>query len=165
MIAAIDVQYWEPDASVGCVVFQDWQDPSPGHEYCLRVPEIEPYTPGQFYKRELPCIQAALRTLSELPGVIIVDGYVWLDDAGRKGLGAHLYDALDGQAAVVGVAKTPFLGSAHAAPVYRGNSRQPLYVTAEGIAQQEAADAVASMHGAYRIPTLLKRVDMLCRGG
>ncbi len=43
-----------------------------------------------------------------LPRYSVIDGYVWLDDQGKKGLGARLYDALDAQIPVIGVAKTLF---------------------------------------------------------
>jgi deoxyribonuclease V len=35
---------------------------------------VAPYRSGQFYHRELPCILAILKSLSELPQVIIIDG-------------------------------------------------------------------------------------------
>jgi deoxyribonuclease V len=63
---------------------------------------------------------------------------------------------------VVGVAKRPFRG-APALEVLRGASARPLYVTAIGIDAAHAADGVRRMHGAHRIPTLLTRVDRLCR--
>jgi deoxyribonuclease V len=93
----------------------------------------------------------------------VIDGYVWLDGAGRAGLGAYLFEAMHGRAAVVGVAKNTFRRSTHAAAVVRSGSRRPLYVTARGLPLEEAAAAVRSMHGAHRIPTLLKLVDRLSR--
>lgn len=47
----------------------------------------------------------------------------------------------------------------------RGTSRSPLYVTAAGMDATEAARHIAEMHGPHRIPTLLKRIDRLCREG
>jgi deoxyribonuclease V len=94
---------------------------------------------------------------------VIVDGYVWLDGGGRKGLGAHLFDALDGRFAVVGVAKHSFHGATNAIPVLRGSSLRPLYVTAEGISPSDAAEGLRMMSGSDRNPILLKRVDQLCR--
>ena len=64
---------------------------------------------------------------------------------------------------VIGVAKTKFNEATHAVPVLRGPSHRPLYVTAVGIKVAIAAEHVESMHGRYRIPTLLKKVDVLCR--
>ncbi len=65
---------------------------------------------------------------------------------------------------VVGVAKSRFLSATDAVPVYRGNSRSPLYVTAAGVSAEEAAGWVAGMHGDYRVPSMLRRVDQLARG-
>jgi deoxyribonuclease V len=48
-------------------------------------------------------------------------------------------------------------------PIVRGISRQPLFVTTIGTDVAAAAAAVLGMHGAHRIPTLLKRVDRLAR--
>jgi deoxyribonuclease V len=80
----------------------------------------------------------------------VIDGYIWLDRAGRRGLGAHLHEALGGRVAVVGVAKTAFSG-APAIPVMRGASKTPLFVSAEGMASEEAAGHITRMHGKFRI--------------
>jgi len=97
------------------------------------------------------------------PSTIVIDGYVTLNSEGRKGLGAHLSDALEGAIPVIGVGKTAFQGSLHAAEVYRGTSQRPLYVTASGIRKETAAASIKSMHGAHRIPALLKLADQLSR--
>lgn len=39
--------------------------------------EIAPYQPGEFYRRELPCLLAVL-ACGPVAEVIVVDGYVWL---------------------------------------------------------------------------------------
>lgn len=165
MIVAVDVQYSGDAGFVAAVAFQRWTDAEPEVEHGTLVRPVEEYEPGQFFKRELPCILAVLALLSEPPDSVVVDGYVWLDAAGRKGLGALLFDALGGATPVVGVAKRSFRGSPHAAPVRRGSSSRPLFVTAAGLLVSDATAAIASMHGAHRTPTLLKRVDQLCRQG
>ena len=100
---------------------------------------------------------------SSAPAAIVVDGYVWLDDKDRKGLGHHLYDALQQSVAVIGVAKTEFAGATQAVEIRRGSSARPLFVTAVGLESDVAADCIRRMHGNSRIPTLLKRVDTLSR--
>jgi deoxyribonuclease V len=105
---------------------------------------------------------AALAQAPHLPEAIVVDGYVWLGPERRPGLGARLFEALAGASAVVGVAKAPFFGTV-AAPVRRGHSQRPLWVTAAGIEDRDAAAHIESMHGQFRIPTLLKAVDRSCR--
>ena len=77
-------------------------------------------------------------------------------------VGARLYHALDGKVPVIGVAKTWFKGG-KALEVFRGKSKRPLFVTAAGITDEEAAAHVREMHGPDRIPTLLRRVDQLSR--
>ena len=162
MKCCLDVDYRAAHAIAACLLFADWGDATPTQELVARIDQIEPYVPGQFYRRELPCLLAVLAKAATPPTLIVVDGYVWLDGAGKPGLGAHLYAALQEQIPIVGVAKKPF-HSAAAHEVHRTGSDKPLYVTAVGVALADAAAAIAGMHGAHRIPTLLKRVDELCR--
>ena len=122
---------------------------------------VEAYEPGAFYKRELPFLLAVMQSLPA-PDAVVIDGYCWLGSE-RAGLGARLYQALEESCPVLGVAKTAFHGSP-GLPVLRGASRSPLYVTSCGLAPQEAARKVQLMHGSFRIPMLLKRVDQLSRG-
>jgi deoxyribonuclease V len=70
---------------------------------------------------------------------------------------------MGGRIPVIGVAKTYFQGS-RAVSVRRPGSDRPLFVTAVGVDLTAAAQQIASMHGPYRIPTLLRRVDQLARG-
>ena len=163
MIACVDVDYREAGAVAACVLFRAWPDAEPVSEVVVRIAAVEPYEPGRFYRRELPCLLAVLEALAERPEVVVIDGYVWLGDEGEPGLGAHLHEALGRRVAVIGVAKTRFHGARTAREVHRGGSRSALYVTAAGIDPSEAADRVREMHGPFRIPTLLKRVDRLCR--
>ena len=162
MIACLDVDYRGAAAYAAGLAFHNWSDASPAMEKVIPVVGVHPYQPGQFFRRELPCLLAVLR---ELPPVaaVIVDGYVWLDGVSVAGLGAHLYQALEGRVAVVGVAKTRFAGAGAAAELVRGRSARPLFITAAGMSAQRAAKHVRSMHGPDRIPRLLKRVDSLCR--
>src|SRR5262249_27820928 len=94
-----------------------------------------------------------------LPDVLVVDGFVWLDAAASApGLGAHLHAALGpGAPAVVGVAKRPYASASIGTPLCRGASATPLWITAIGLPLADAVAAVARMHGAHRVPTLLKR--------
>jgi deoxyribonuclease V len=165
MFACVDVDYRDAEAVAACVVFRDWADALGTREEVERVAPVEPYQPGQFYRRELPCLLAVLGKVRDPLEAVLVDGYVWLGDEGRPGLGAHLYAALAQAVPVVGVAKSHFAGVRVARPVVRGTSRRPLWVTAAGIDPDLAADRVKGMHGSFRVPTLLKRVDQLCRQG
>lgn len=164
MILAIDVQYDDDSALVAGVLFDKWPDAEPRRCLTKRVHDIKPYEPGNFYKRELPCIVSLLTEISECLEVIIVDGFVTLGQEPRKGLGMHLFDTLNGKTAVVGVAKKAFKDTPEICEVLRGKSSKPLYITAVGIDLEEAITAVSSMHGKHRTPTLLKMADQLCRG-
>jgi deoxyribonuclease V len=132
MIAALDVHYDEArcDATAAAVVFGHWSDAPPHSEYTTRCESIREYVPGEFFKRELPCLMAVLAKVIEPLDVIVIDGYVDLGD--RPGLGTYLWRALHEKTPVIGVAKTPFR-SAVAEEVTRGGSRSPLYVTAVGL--------------------------------
>jgi deoxyribonuclease V len=133
-------------------------------EWTVAVPQVAEYRPGFFFERELPCVLAALEGAPTRPGVIVVDGYVVLDAQGRPGLGAHLFEHLRRGTPVIGIAKRSFAGSDFAMRVVRGSSQNPLFVTALGMSNGEAAQHVQQMHGPHRIPTLCLRVDQLCRG-
>jgi deoxyribonuclease V len=162
MLACVDVDYRAGGAVAACVLFRAWGDAGSAGEHVERIARVEPYQPGQFYRRELPCL---LRVLGRVAGpleAVVVDGYVWLRDESTPGLGAHLYEALGRTVPVIGVAKTRF-ARAGAEEVLRGDSRRPLYVSAAGLDRQTAARHVQAMHGRFRIPTLFRRVDQLCR--
>lgn len=106
---------------------------------------------------------ALIDALDALPDAVIVDGYVTLGADAKPGLGAHLYTALNTRVAVIGVAKTRFEGTPADAEVLRGTSRHPLFVTAAGMDASAARARVKAMHGPHRLPTMLRRVDRLCR--
>ncbi len=161
MIAAFDVHYFRDDrASAAAVLFHNYADAEPAREFVRLTHVMSQYIPGQFYRRELPCILGLLEQIAESPDEIIVDGYVMLGD--KPGLGRHLFEFFSGKIPVVGVAKSRFKGSAPV-EVFRGVSTRPLYVTSAGIDPQQSAGRIRSMHGAHRLPALLKRVDLLAR--
>lgn len=162
MKVCVDVDYGESAVTTACVGFTEWDDADASFVRVVRSDVAPaPYEPGAFYKRELPHLLEVLRAIEGLD-VVVVDGYVWLGPE-RPGLGARLHAALGGHVAVVGVGKTRF-ASADPASVQRGESQRPLFVTAIGIDLDEAARAIGRMHGEYRMPTLLKKVDRLARG-
>ncbi|MHB8875693.1 MAG: endonuclease V [Myxococcaceae bacterium] len=165
MLACVDVDYRSEVVVGACAVISTWSDAVPLRELTVRSTRPPAaYVPGELFRRELPYILEVLGALELSPKVIVVDGFVWLG-SGRPGLGAHLYEALERRCAVVGVAKSSFLGASGAVPVVRGRSKQPLFVTAAGMDIEAAARGVLAMHGPHRIPTILKRVDHLARRG
>ena len=159
MIVCVDVDYRTDAIVTACVGFADWTDAAAARELVVRSADAAAaYAPGRFFERELPYVKAALAQFGEAE-LVIVDGYVWLGP-GHAGLGAHLHAAIG--TPIVGVAKTPYL-SASAIEIVRGDSTRPLYVTAAGIDAADAAEHVRTMHGPFRIPTLIKRADTLAR--
>jgi len=163
MIVCTDVHYGETQGVAACLLFRHWSDDSPCLEVTEPIEQPVPYEPGRFYRRELPGLLSVIGRLVERPRVIIIDGYVWLGDEFHPGLGAYLYEALGRTAAVMGVAKTLFQEGSAVRAIKRGKSSRPLYVTAAGMDLNEAAQDVVELHGEFRIPTLLKKVDRLCR--
>ena len=164
MIACTDVHYTNIHAIAACILFRDWSDAHPDLAITERVEDPAPYEPGRFYRRELPALLSVISQLTVRPEVIIIDGYVWLGDWTHPGLGAHLHKSLDETAAVIGVAKKPFRPGPAVQTIRRGTSARPLYVSAAGMDLNEAAVRIVELHGEFRVPTLLKRVDRLCRG-
>ena len=165
MILAFDTYYTENKAKTVCIQFQKWTDAEPLNVYSSMQEGVEEYVPGEFYKRELPCILNLIATidLTEVE-VIVVDGFVVLDDEGKPGLGSYLHEALQKRFAVIGVAKNDFATIINnKRDVYRGASTRPLYVTAVGMETEAAAEKVKSMYGINRIPDLLKKLDMITR--
>jgi len=163
MIAGVDVNYRDGRATAACVLFADWSDGELSGRFVSTLPTPASYQPGMFYRRELLPLTVILEKVTGPLDAVIIDGYVWLDDRGKPGLGGYLYRALKESVPVIGVAKSRFRGETFAGRVFRGRSNRPLYITAAGINQEEAADHIGSMHGPHRIPTMLREVDRLCR--
>ena len=165
MKLAVDVYYLNNRAKAVGIEFVNWSDAQPRQTHIVMVNGVEDYTPGAFYKRELPCLIKLLEKVNlHNKEVIIVDGYTVLDDEGTYGLGGYLYEALERKIPVIGVAKRRFKGTSnYVREVYRGISTRPLYVTAIGMDVEDAAGSIKAMHGQSRIPDLLKYVDRKTR--
>lgn len=159
--AAVDVHYPAAGgANAALVVAADSRLATVVAERTAQLAEVAPYQPGVFYARELPAMRAVLTGAGHLD-LLVVDGYVQLDPHGRPGLGAHAHAEFG--IPVIGVAKSMFRTATHAIEVRRGTARKPLYVTAAGIAVDQAAELVRRMAGPHRIPDALRRVDALSR--
>lgn len=165
MILAFDSYYYENKAKTVCLAFENFEDKKP-----LKIIEdyqenVTEYEPGNFYKRELPCILSLLEKHHfENIETIIIDGFVFLDDNQKLGLGGHLYKSLDEKIPIIGVAKTNFSGiNLMKKEIYRGESNNPLFITAIGIDLNTASENILKMHGNFRFPTLLKQLDSLTK--
>ncbi len=163
MILAFDTYYFEDKAKTVCIAFEDWTNESNFKVYDEILENIAEYIPGEFYKRELPCILSLLKKIKvEVDNIelIIVDSFVYLDDEGKFGLGGYLYKALDGKIPIIGVAKTNFATIDNLKKqLLRGDSQKPLYITASGIELAKAAELIQNMEGKFRMPTILKLLD------
>lgn len=163
MILAVDVHYEAGCAVVAGVAFESWTDDEFEASYVSSINQVSNYIPGQFYKRELPCILGLLTEHKLAPAIIVIDGYVYLDGLSKPGLGWYLYDALQRRVKIIGVAKNPFTGITAQHAVFRGKSKKPLYVTCVDMQLPVAKQSIASMHGKYRMPTMLRMADQLSR--
>ncbi len=163
MKAALDVHYGISGATAACVVFRNWEDAAPVEVRRASVAVPADYRAGRFFERELPCLLAVLRAANQEFESIVIDGYVHLKPGAGKGLGEHLKGALPYRAEVIGVAKNPLKVAGRFAPVIRGRSKKPLFVSAAGCPLDYARKTVQGMHGPYRIPTLLRLADRSAR--
>ena len=165
MILAFDTYYYEDKAKTVCVAFENWTQAEPSAVYTEFLEGIEEYTSGEFYKRELPCITSLLKQIDlNTIELIIVDGFVFLDDEAKFGLGAYLHKELVEKIPIIGIAKNNFATIVDLKKVIlRGESKKPLYGTAIGIELVLIEGLIKSMHGEFRMPTLLKKLDQLSR--
>ena len=165
MILAFDTYYYDGKAKTVCLEFTEWNQSENFKIHTEIIENVEEYIPGEFYKRELPCILSLLNKIDlKKVEVIIVDGFVYLDDEKKYGLGGHLYEKLNQVIPIIGVAKTNFASiEKHKRSLLRGDSQKPLYVTAIGIELDDAFQKIESMAGEFRMPTLLKEMDRLTK--
>jgi len=164
MKLAIDVYYYnENKAKIAGILFEDWEATEPLKIVSTNFDRVKNYEPGNFYKRELPCIMELLKLIDmDTVDIIIIDGYVYLENQNSPGLGLHLYNTLEKKIPVIGVAKTYFHKSI-AEKTFRGKSQTPLYITSVGLETDKAANLIKNMHGNHRIPKLLKLLDQETR--
>lgn len=170
---AIDTYYYDSEnlAKTVGVVFNNWSDSKPSEVIVSWYSgEIKKYVSGEFYKRELPCIQKLLSLIPDLNtyDAIILDGYAKLpyESSSPEGLGVRLEEYLCSLGycpGIIGVAKTKFSGGKEnlITKVFRGRAKNPLYITTTGKQYTDAfaGSCIQSMHGGNRIPTLLKLLD------
>lgn len=161
MLVAVDVHYKESYAKTVLLLFDEWQSEIPSNLVEVTIDSVASYVPGEFYKRELPCITEALKQIDlQKVTLLIVDGHVYVDNKMSYGLGGYLYAALHEKIPVAGIAKTKFQGNEETvSEVYRGGSKKPLFVSAIGTDKDRIAEKVKRMHGEFRLPYLLKLMD------
>ncbi|WP_298893678.1 endonuclease V [uncultured Psychroserpens sp.] len=161
MYLALDVHYKSNYAKSVGLTFLNKSDNEPQETFIETIEHIAPYQPGEFYKRELPCLLQVISKLNlETINAILVDGHVYVDNDGHYGLGGYLYEALEQKVPIIGVAKRAFHTNKETVKmVFRGASNNPLHISAIGLDLETAAQFVLNMHGNHRHPTLLKILD------
>ncbi|KMQ68414.1 endonuclease V [Chryseobacterium sp. FH2] len=165
MIYAFDTYYYDDYANTICIAFEDWTSENENEIFSEKTSVASSYESGAFYKRELPCILSLLEKINlKENDIIIIDGYVTLNDEGKIGLGGYLYEALDKKYPVIGLAKNEFTTpDSQRRVILRGESKTPLFLTAKGADVDEIKPKIEQMHGSFRIPALLKKLDQLTR--
>ena len=165
MIYAFDTYYFDDYANTICIAFESWTSEIESEIFTEKTAITSDYESGAFYKRELPCILSLLNQIElKENDIIIVDGYVTLNNDGKIGLGGYLYEALDKKYPIVGIAKNGFASpDSQRREVFRGESKTPLFLTAKGINVDQIVPELEKMHGDFRIPGLLKKLDQLTR--
>ncbi|WP_083342616.1 endonuclease V [Flavobacterium tructae] len=165
VLLAFDTYYFNGKAKTVCIEFNQWNQDKDYKVHSEIIDNIEDYIPGEFYRRELPCILSLLEKM-DLKNIdaIIVDGYIYLDDDKKYGLGGYLYEKLNQRIPIIGVAKTNFASlNKDKKSLFRGDSKKPLFITSIGIDLDDAFTKVESMAGEFRFPTLLKELDRLTK--
>ena len=69
----MDVDYREQGAVASAILFEDFQSDNTLAEVSVKITQVADYEPGQFYKRELPCLTTLIDSLAIKPDVFIVD--------------------------------------------------------------------------------------------
>lgn len=133
------------------------------NEYSIIVDDVDSYQSGKFYKREMPCLMALIEKIKDPFDVIIIDGYVYLDGVEKWGLGRYLYNNLPVKKPIIGIAKNHFYGISQDYAVYRGKSKNPLYVTCMDFNIFIAKNLVKNLQGYYRMPDIVQNTDKLSR--
>ena len=165
MKLAVDVHYLGDGALAAAVAFDEWDAPEASRTFTSRIALVDKPARGKPDLCELPCLVQLLREYALQPDVIVIDGPVHLDAAEAPGLGRTLFDALGGRTAIIGVSTRSMPGMPAQFEVFRDEEARPLIVTCVGIDLGAAKVRIRTMHGKRRIPTLLKLVARIARGG
>ncbi len=164
MKLAVEVHYEGDAATIAAVAFDEWQAPEATRTYTSRIAHVEKAARGALDLRAVPFYLQLLREHALAPELIVINGFVHLDAQETPGLGWHLYTALGGRVAIVGVSKTPMPNTPAQFEVAREDETRPLIVTCVGLDLASAKARLRAMHGKRRMPTLLKLVARLAKG-
>lgn len=179
MILITDVCYDEQNnsAHIGGITFSDWTSDDVIDKFEIDKTGIDAeYIPGEFYKREMPCLIKLWNSIPEDVkkniSTVIVDGFYDIWDC-RPGMGHHFKDWLSengySNIEVVGIAKTKCRETnKFTLPVYRTKEskeskwRGAIWVNGSN-KNEDYVKRVMSMAGKFRIPSIVKKVDHVSR--
>jgi deoxyribonuclease V len=167
MKLAIDVHHHSGGATAAAVAFEAWDAFEPLRSFSSRIAHVEPVARGGLLDlRDLPCMLQLLREHAGLqaPELILIHGAVHLDAQETPGLGQHLFHALGGRVAIIGISKTALPGLPAQFELQREEETRPLIISCAGIDLGAAKARVRGMHGKRRVPTLMKLVTRLAKG-
>lgn len=166
MKLAVDTYYYSDTLALTVgVLFNRWTDDEPAEIISSICTKFSSYIPGEFYKRELPCVLGLLEKVDlDKVETIIVDGFLRLrfnDGTEKDGLGKKLFDALNMPGLkIIGLAKSDFCRTDEiSASLLRGSAVNPLWVQGIGLPDNVAAGNIKMMSGESRLPRLLKILD------
>jgi deoxyribonuclease V len=158
----------EHGACAAAVAFDDWDAREPTRTHVTRTGPLEKPAPGQRGQadlRHLPVLLQLLRDHALQPDTIVLDDAVHTDAADTPGLGRHLYDALGGKTAVIGISTKSMPGLTAQYEVHREEEARPVFVTCAGVDIGAAKVRVRAMSGRKRVPALVKMAVRLAKGG
>jgi deoxyribonuclease V len=165
MKLAVGVHPHGDGAWAAAVAFEEWDAREATRTYASRIEQLQKPARGELDLRDLSCVMQLLREHKLEPDTILIDGAVYLDAADTPALGRHLYDALGGRVAIIGMSTKAMPGLPAQFEVYREEEARPLFVTCAGVDLGAAKVRVRGMHGKRRVPTLMKLAGRLARGG
>lgn len=161
----VDLHYEGDSALAAAVAFESWDAPEAARSWTSRIAHVEKPAPrGALDLRALPCFLQLLREHALTPELIVISGLVHLDAQESAGLGQHLFHALGGRCAIIGISKSAVPGLPTQFELQREEETRPLVITCAGIDLGAAKARVRAMHGKRRVPTLLKLVTRLAKG-
>jgi len=147
------------------LAFDEWDSPEASRTWLSRIAKVEKSERGELDLRALPCVLQLLQEHALEADVVVIDGFVHLDAMEAPALGRHLYHALGGRCAVIGVSRTAMARTPAQFEVVREEEARPLIVTCVGIDLGAAKARLRAMHGKRRVPTLLKLAARIAKGG
>lgn len=157
----------EPTGSTAAAcAFEEWSAAEPEKVYVTRLDPLPVPARGTPDERDAQAVTALVNQHHLVPELVVMDGLVHLDVSETPGPLARVHAALGGGVPVVGVSRAAFkAGPAPSHEVEREDEAPPVLVTAAGLDLGAAKARVRAMHGRKRVPTLLKRVARLAKGG